>query len=271
MAEKKNGQILTNYSHQKLNYAGFVVIGAGLPRTATSSLREALGLLLDGACYHMFSVFSSKATDPDVNFWNKAVKTKPRKIEWINFFEGRGYRAGVDYPVSKFYKEIMEAYPNAKVILTVRDPVRWYNSVKNSIYRTRGLQKDPLVRWFGKLLMRFTGDADGMDCSLNVTKELFDTIEEGEEASVKFYNDWVESVKNHVPKEKLLVFEAKEGWEPLCEFLNLPKPEIPFPNINDTASINKSISAMKTSARLFFLVLPAALAAIGAFIYTKMR
>ena len=128
MAEKKNGQILTNYSHQKPNYAGFVVIGAGLPRTATSSLREALGLLLDGACYHMFSVFSSKATDPgtsllteqfitdwksfesntcfftDVNFWNKAVKTKPRKIEWINFFEGRGYRAGVDYPVSKFYK-----------------------------------------------------------------------------------------------------------------------------------------------------------------------
>ena len=64
----------------------------------------------------------------------------------------------------------MEAYPNAKVILTVRDPVRWYNSVKNSIYQTRGLQKDPLVRWFGKLLMRFTGDANGMDCSLNVTK-----------------------------------------------------------------------------------------------------
>ena len=69
-----------------------------------------------------------------------------------------------------FHREIMEAYPNAKVILTVRDPVRWYNSVKNSIYRTRGLQKDPLVRWFGKLLMRFTGDANGMDCSLNVTK-----------------------------------------------------------------------------------------------------
>ena len=110
-----------------------------------------------------------------------------------------------------------------------------------------------------------------MELYLAVFSELFDTIEEGEEASVKFYNNWVESVKNHVPKEKLLVFEAKEGWEPLCKFLNLPKPEIPFPNINDTASINKSISAMKTSARLFFLVLPAALAAIGAFIYTKMR
>ena len=72
--------------------------------------------------------------------------------------------------VLNFHREIMEAYPDAKVILTVRDPVRWYNSVKNSIYRTRGLQKDPLVRWFGKLLIRFTGDADGMDCSLNVTK-----------------------------------------------------------------------------------------------------
>ena len=73
MAEKKSGQILTNYSHQKPNYAGFVVIGAGLPRTATSSLREALGLLLDGACYHMFSVFSSKATDPGTRLTDSAI------------------------------------------------------------------------------------------------------------------------------------------------------------------------------------------------------
>ena len=52
----------------------------------------------------MSSVFQSKASDPDVPFWNKALTARPRKIEWINFFEGRGYRAGVDYPVSKFYK-----------------------------------------------------------------------------------------------------------------------------------------------------------------------
>lgn len=93
-----------DYDIQKPNYEGFVVIGAGLPRTATSSLRQALGILLDGACYHMFSVFNSKPSDPDVPFWTKALVTKPRKIEWINFFEGRGYRAGVDYPVSRFYK-----------------------------------------------------------------------------------------------------------------------------------------------------------------------
>ena len=96
--------ITQDYDYQSPNYEGFVVIGAGLPRTGTSSLREALGLILNGACYHMASVFQSKASDPDVSFWNKALTKNPRKIEWVNFFEGRGYRAGVDYPASKFYK-----------------------------------------------------------------------------------------------------------------------------------------------------------------------
>ena len=60
---------------------------------------------MDGSCYHMAAVFNSKSTDPDVDFWNRALQKKPSKIEWINFLEGRGYRAGVDYPVSKFYKK----------------------------------------------------------------------------------------------------------------------------------------------------------------------
>ena len=83
----------------------FVVVGAGLPRTGTSSLREALAILLEGPCYHMMSVFMSKPQDPDVNFWNALSDggtSHPQ--DWREFFDQRGFRAGVDYPVSKFYK-----------------------------------------------------------------------------------------------------------------------------------------------------------------------
>ena len=87
---------------QKPNFAGFEVIGAGLPRTGTNSLRTALNFLLDGAVYHMFQVaFGEKV---DANFWEKALKRPMTKREWRDFLVGRGFRAGVDYPISMFYK-----------------------------------------------------------------------------------------------------------------------------------------------------------------------
>ena len=82
----------------------FVVAGAGLPRTGTSSLREALTILLEGPCYHMMSVFMSKPQDPDVNFWNALSDGTSHPQDWREFLDQRGFRAGVDYPVSKFYK-----------------------------------------------------------------------------------------------------------------------------------------------------------------------
>ena len=92
------------YAKSKPNFGGFVVIGAGLPRTGTLSLQTALTILLNGACYHMYALMSSKAGDPDIGHWNKALTNKVRQLEWINFFEGRGFRAGVDFPVARFYK-----------------------------------------------------------------------------------------------------------------------------------------------------------------------
>ena len=87
------------------NYEGYVVIGAGLPRTGTSSMRSALSVLLNGPVYHMFEVFSNlrKGVD-DLDFWNEACHQKKSPKEWMNFFHGRGYRAGVDLPPSLFYK-----------------------------------------------------------------------------------------------------------------------------------------------------------------------
>ena len=88
--------------NQSPNYAGFSVIGAGLPRTGTVSLKAALSILLDGACYHLANVAASQ--EVDLLHWEKSITGHIRKSEWINFFEGRGFRAGVDFPVALFYK-----------------------------------------------------------------------------------------------------------------------------------------------------------------------
>lgn len=93
---------------------------------------------------------------------------------------------------------------------------------------------------------------------------MFSVIEEGKEASVKFYNEWIEEVQKTVPKERLLVFSVKEGWEPLCRFLDLPVPEQPFPRSNDTQFIQKLVGKSYFYANLlvFGLALPALLASI---------
>ena len=84
----------------------------------------------------------------------------------------------------------------------------------------------------------------------------YDAISQGKEASVKFYNDWTEDVKKTVPKERLLVFSVKEGWEPLCKFLDIPIPDEPFPNTNDSKTIQKMYKRTKIKAYLFVLGLP---------------
>ena len=87
---------------QKPNYSGFVVIGAGLPRTGTLSTRAALNHLLEGACYHMADVMNG---GKDVSeFWSKALAGNATKTDWVQHLAGKGYRSGVDYPISIFYR-----------------------------------------------------------------------------------------------------------------------------------------------------------------------
>jgi hypothetical protein len=189
---------------QEKIYGSFEVIGAGLPRTGTMCLRSALGTLLKGSCHHMSSLFSG--TDEVINtcfkknslrlpffhtllslkdcdFWLKAISGEEiRPKEWVDMLEGRGFRAGVDYPISLFYRcfgcshswfdsiqtshfsrELMEAYPKAKVILTVRSPDTWYKSVYDSIYMVHLLKQDFAIRMFTILMGQ---------------KKKFDTVDE---------------------------------------------------------------------------------------------
>ena len=258
---------------QKPNFAGFAVIGAGLPRTGTMSLRAALGKLLDGQCYHMLNVGEkSKTTLEDAQFWNDILDGKKGSREdWVKFLEGRGFRSGVDFPISMFYRELMRAFPDAKVVLTKRNPATWYTSVQGSIYQLALKMRSFSMRtilWLGGIL--FNAETVVRVSSAPIKgfpKGMFPVIEAGEEASVEFFNKWMDEVIKTVPKERLLIFECKEGWEPLCKFLDLPIPDEPFPRVNDTKAMLSALDRVEFWGNVLVYGLPTILAAGAAFAY----
>ncbi|TRY78757.1 hypothetical protein TCAL_09467 [Tigriopus californicus] len=233
-------------------------------------MKSALGTLLNGACYHMMSMIEGSPVEPA--FWAKALKGGVTPQEWRDFLGGRGYRAGVDYPISRFYRELIEAYPNAKVILTTRDPETWYKSVKGTIYKASSIVKKLPVYLFLKLMGRTltTKVMDDLEYlpAKGMDKGIFTVIEEGPESAQKYFEEWVESVKECVPKDRLLVFEVKEGWKPLCQFLDLPIPNVPFPRLNDTASMAQTHSNLEYLANAIVFGIPAFVGFIFCMIYT---
>ncbi|TRY78754.1 hypothetical protein TCAL_09468 [Tigriopus californicus] len=233
------------------NYDGFVVIGAGLPRTGTTSIRSALATLLNGSCYHMMCV--AEGTRVEEDFWLKALNREIKSDEeWRKFFEGRGYRAGVDFPVSFFYRDMLRAFPKAKVILTVRNPETWYKSVRETIYEGNKKTKDFAVRLFmqiaGKTNLVEVIDRTAWEPAEGATKGVLVAIDEGLESSIDFFQQWNNSVRKTVPKERLLEFDPKQGWSPLCEFLGVPVPDIPFPRLNDTKDMNRKLAGLSALA-----------------------
>jgi hypothetical protein len=114
---------------------GLKIIGAGFGRTGTLSLKHALEELGYSPCYHMSELFDKPGVDAQ---WDAIVSGKP--ADWHTIF--KGYQATVDWPACTFYKELMQLYPDAKVLLSVRDPEKWYDSVANTIYRVSHLHPD---------------------------------------------------------------------------------------------------------------------------------
>jgi len=238
----------------------FVLIGAGLPRTGTASTHAALLKILPGNCHHMQSVFldrSGKHTD----FFMRACKGEVTPQEWRDFVRSEGLSAGVDYPMSLFWRQLMDVFPDAKVLFTDRDPVKWYESVTNTVFK---------IVQFGKGLVNLPLRAvmPRMDCGSKLPyypypgemgekhpRGMFGAIEGGQEEAVKFYKDLKEFVIKEVPEERLLVWHAREGWAPLCRFLGVPEPSEPFPNTNDTASMLKRINAMRTFRNVVWAVM----------------
>ncbi|MEM7125991.1 MAG: flavodoxin [Chloroflexota bacterium] len=233
------------------------LIGAGFPRTGTMSLQAALNQLGVGPCHHMVEVLKDKEQAP---LWQAIVDG--REVDFDLIYEN--YQSTVDAPGCFYYKELLEKYPDAKVLLSVRDPERWYSSVMESIYLTylvpRWMQWMPTVGPYLKLAWTMVWD------------KVFEGRVEDKAHAIAIFNAHNEEVKRVVPPEKLLVFNVKDGWEPLCEFLDVPMPQgVPFPHLNDKESIRKGLNSLRMVGYAVPMIALGVTALIAWLLGTKMK
>merc|ERR1711892_83627 len=210
------------------------VIGVGLPRTGTLSLRAALECL-GFPCYHGF--IPSVERHDHLKFWMSCIKEGQLDTDSYHNVLG-DYKAGVDTPFIIWWKDLIKLNPEAKVILSIRDPGRWHASHKNTLLRYAEMASTWPGSWFHyligfgpviELMYAMFGAMKSKALNCSMLKAL-----ENEDTAVEFFNEHVKEVKELVPAANLLVFDLREGWDPLCEFLNVSKPESPFPRMNDT-------------------------------------
>jgi hypothetical protein len=192
------------------------VVGAGIGRTGTFSLKHALERLGFGPCHHMIEVLGNM--EQQLPLWQSAVAGQP---EWERIY--KGYHSAVDWPTARFYRELHAVYPDAKFILGYRSPQSWAESFSQTIYMALSdISQAPAEQhdWLNMVAELIThGIPPGLDL---VGLE-------------KAFIAHVEGVKAAIPSQQLLVFEAKDGWGPLCAFLNVPVPDEPYPRTNDRA------------------------------------
>ncbi|MGB1012213.1 MAG: sulfotransferase, partial [Thiolinea sp.] len=209
---------------------GIKIIGAGMPRTGTMSLKIALEQLGYAQCYHMVDLMQNLSHVPD---W--LAVSRGETIDWDTILTG--YQAIVDIPGQRYYQELMQAYPDAKVILSTRNPARWYDSVQQTIYQTHQLNEVETTWWWlryplserrknkallGGLIGRILWD------------DYFAQRFEDKDYVLSVYENHLKAVRAHVPAEQLLEFDVAEGWQPLCDFLDVPvPPQEAFPHVND--------------------------------------
>jgi hypothetical protein len=188
------------------------VIGAGFGRTGTMSLKAALDTLGYEPCYHMIECIPS---GPE--HWKLWIDAHQGAPNWDTLFEGR--TATVDFPACTSWKALAEYYPEAKLILGVRDAERWYESTQETIFSPR---------WIKYLSSSIAGNF--MDAAIN---NYFDGRMHDREYLIQRFHEHVAEVQATIPANRLLTFAAKDGWEPLCTFLDKPVPDGQFPHIND--------------------------------------
>jgi hypothetical protein len=215
------------------------VIGAGLPRTATTSQAIAYEKLGFGPCYHMRDVLMDM--DRGLTLWEAVAGSSP---DWETIFAGA--QSTCDWPGARYYKELLDYYPDSRVVLSVRSPDSWVRSMRDTIWAIyfgdsvmhhlceARAALDPLWKRFMELMTVMTWqDPNG---ALAPPEATFDDA--GLAAAMERWND---RVKADVPADRLLVWEPREGWDPLCEFLEVSVPDEPLPSVNDTAAFKEGI------------------------------
>lgn len=239
------------------------VIGAGFGRTGTLSLREALVRLGFGPCDHMLENFEHPER---FALWQAALRRKRagEPIDWRPLLSG--YRAIVDWPGAYFWRELIAAHPQAKVILTVRGPERWYDSTTRTIFRLRSPEKitareRAMLRLLVFAMPEMRSAAEFIDDI--IWSDTFNDRFADREYALQVFTDHIREVEAAVPADRLLVFDVKEGWEPLCAFLGIPvPPDESFPHVNDAASFQRQIRERLTQS-VTRVVRPVVLAAAG--------
>jgi len=187
------------------------VVGAGLGRTGTASLKTALEQLLGAPCYHMIEVFKRPS---DTTVWRDAGHgTMP---DWSAFLSG--YAAAVDWPASAFWEELAAANPEAIILLSTRDPEKWWESASQTIFAPMG--GPPPAPGFGEMLEAIMG------------AKRFTENRQDKRAVIAAFERHNANVRAKAPKHRLVEWTAADGWEPICEALGVPVPSTPFPRTN---------------------------------------
>ena len=199
------------------------LIGAGIGRTGTLSLKAALETLLGAPCYHMLELLPRPE---HVALWHAAARNEP--VDWTALFNG--YAAAVDWPASAYWPEIAAAYPQAVILLSTRDAEAWWASASNTIFPvTLSTPDGPWRRMIDDMFRtRFTLEI------------------ENKSAAIAAYEKHNRQVRTTAPATRLVEWQPGDGWAPLCRALNLPIPDAPFPHVNSTAEFQARVAARKS-------------------------
>lgn len=203
------------------------VIGAGFGRTGTNSLKVALEMLGLGPCHHMHEVLEDPAQLP---YWQAA--SRGDLPNWDEVFANFG--ASVDWPSARYWREISEFYPEAKVLLSVRPPDKWIDSVHATIFPSMAsweTRPEGHRRELGRMSFE------------TICNQVFDGKLGDREHAKAVYRAHIAEVQATIQPDRLLTFDVAEGWEPLCGFLGVAIPKDPFPRTNSTEDFKAMVAA----------------------------
>jgi len=200
------------------------VVGSGLGRTGTKSLQTALNMLGFGPCHHMVEVFAHPESVP---LWIEAGAGRP---DWDAIFAG--YHSMVDYPGAAFWRELADYYPEAKVLHSERDPDQWFESTQATIFAPGGPAATAIQSGQGLFSDFFKGFSGAFMAHMHDRAFMTD-----------YFRAHNAAVRAAIPPDRLLVYKAGQGWEPLCAFLGVPVPSEPYPSENSRAEFIARMSA----------------------------
>jgi len=209
-----------------------MVVGAAFPRTGTNSLKLALGTLGFGKCYHIQEMCEKNHLPlwdvPDADYRRRSFTENPPDYKAIL----DGYRSGVDVPFCLHALDIWRAFPGSKVVLTLRDGDKWHKSCFDTIFKHDGL---PAARRMAYEAIPELKALYDWEVRSHWGPDAWDF--QDKESAINAYLAYQEEVRATVPPEDLLEFRVQDGWQPLCDFLQVPVPpgDAAFPHVNDTA------------------------------------